>query len=356
LSAPAAATAAVDPPAPPRRPRRWLTRLLATATGAYALGMLVLLWVMRHLADLWLYPTPLLYVPRVGWLIPLALLALVTLACRRFRLLPAQAAIALVIAGPLMNVNLPVGSLFRRPPPGDRLRVLTLNRAAARADMVRLEALARRERIDVIFFQEPLRNPEWGGPVPPWPETWNHDDLHMVYTRLPLVEAVPTFPPSYNFEIGDTLVILDRVRVRLPSGRVAQAVAAHMPTPRKIFESYMHGGAAAARPFLGWRRRQAALLARTLAEYSGEPIVVGADLNFPADSPLMSYLRRDFRLAFEQAGWGYGYSRTDYFPFIGIDHVLVSPHWAVTSCAVGPPVGSDHLPVIAEIVLPASRR
>ena len=109
--------------------------------------ILAVLWTMRNLADRWLYPTPLLYIPRVGWLIPLALLALLTLALRRFRLLPAQAAVALVIAGPLMNLNLPLWSLLDRPTPGDHLRVLTLNRAVDRVHLDRLEQLVRAERI-----------------------------------------------------------------------------------------------------------------------------------------------------------------------------------------------------------------
>lgn len=317
--------------------------------------ILAVLWSMRHLADRWLYPTPLLYIPRIGWLIPLALLMLLTLASRRFRLLPAQIAIALVIAGPVMNLNLPLRAMRDQPPPGDRLRVLTLNRAGGRVDLDRLGQLVRRERIDLIFFQEPVRNANGVRDEPAWLASWNRDDLGMIYSRLPIVAHVPTFPPSYDQAIGDVLVMISRVRLRLPSGANFQAVSAHMPTPRKVFESYQAAGAEVARPFVAWRERQAALLSRTLAEHLGEPILVGADLNFPADSPLMAYLRRDFRLAFEAAGWGYGYTRTDYFPFVGIDHILTSPHWRVVSCHVGPPVGSDHLPVIAELILPRAQ-
>lgn len=37
---------------------------------------------------------------------------------------------------------------------------------------------------------------------------------------------------------------------------------------------------------------------------------------------------------------------------IPIDHVLVSPHWAVVGSANGPDVGSDHLPILVRLALP----
>jgi endonuclease/exonuclease/phosphatase (EEP) superfamily protein YafD len=33
-----------------------------------------------------------------------------------------------------------------------------------------------------------------------------------------------------------------------------------------------------------------------------------------------------------------------------IDHVLVTPHWAVVARQVGPQLGSDHLPVLVRLV------
>ena len=39
------------------------------------------------------------------------------------------------------------------------------------------------------------------------------------------------------------------------------------------------------------------------------------------------------------------------FPQVAIDHILVSPHLVTTRSGVGAAVGSDHLPVVAEIGL-----
>ena len=61
-----------------------------------------------------------------------------------------------------------------------------------------------------------------------------------------------------------------------------------------------------------------------------------------------------YRFAFEDAGWGYGYTRPADLPWFRIDHIVASPEWRVTECRVGPDFGSDHLPLIAELVLPAA--
>jgi hypothetical protein len=60
------------------------------------------------------------------------------------------------------------------------------------------------------------------------------------------------------------------------------------------------------------------------------------------------------RFGYEDAGWGYGYTRPSRYPWFRIDHILASPEWVFTRCWVGPDLGSDHLPLIAEVVLPAS--
>jgi endonuclease/exonuclease/phosphatase (EEP) superfamily protein YafD len=45
-------------------------------------------------------------------------------------------------------------------------------------------------------------------------------------------------------------------------------------------------------------------------------------------------------------------------PIVGlaIDHVLASPEIGVRDYLVGPDLGSDHLPVVAGLVLPSAQR
>ena len=85
------------------------------------------------------------------------------------------------------------------------------------------------------------------------------------------------------------------------------------------------------------------------------PKLIAGDFNMPADESALASLRDEgrFRFAFEEAGWGFGYTRPTRTPWFRIDHILTSPEWVVRRCRVGPDFGSDHLPLVAEVVLPA---
>jgi endonuclease/exonuclease/phosphatase (EEP) superfamily protein YafD len=39
-------------------------------------------------------------------------------------------------------------------------------------------------------------------------------------------------------------------------------------------------------------------------------------------------------------------------PFVRIDHILFNAPWRALDCTVGDPRGSDHSPVIADLLLP----
>ena len=88
-----------------------------------------------------------------------------------------------------------------------------------------------------------------------------------------------------------------------------------------------------------------------LAETRESPILIGGDFNMPSDDSTMSALKANYQFGFEQAGWGYGYTRPTRLPWIRIDHILASQDWSVRSCQVGPDFGSDHLPSWCEAVL-----
>jgi len=65
---------------------------------------------------------------------------------------------------------------------------------------------------------------------------------------------------------------------------------------------------------------------------------------------MLGPLRARYAFAFERAGWGYGYTRPTALPWTRIDHLFAGPGWQWSRCRVGPDLGSDHLPLIAEVV------
>jgi len=85
-------------------------------------------------------------------------------------------------------------------------------------------------------------------------------------------------------------------------------------------------------------------------------LIVGGDLNAPPAS-LASRTLTDSGLvdAFAAGGRGYGYTFGHSLrlrrSFLRLDRILVSRHFAVVAAHVGSATGSDHRPVIADLVL-----
>ena len=85
------------------------------------------------------------------------------------------------------------------------------------------------------------------------------------------------------------------------------------------------------------------------------PLIIAGDFNMPVESTIFRRYWSVFRNAFETRGAGFGYTKIEGTLLrIRIDHVLTSRTGVrVNAARVGPDVGSDHLPVIADLLMPA---
>jgi endonuclease/exonuclease/phosphatase (EEP) superfamily protein YafD len=83
--------------------------------------------------------------------------------------------------------------------------------------------------------------------------------------------------------------------------------------------------------------------------------VLLGDLNCTPWSPAFDRLLAAARLRDSGRGRGLHPTWFSAVPFVGlpIDHVLVGPGVGVRGRHVGPDIGSDHRPVIADLVLPS---
>jgi len=80
-----------------------------------------------------------------------------------------------------------------------------------------------------------------------------------------------------------------------------------------------------------------------------QPTILAGDFNMtPESSIFRKYLLR-YVDAFSEAGTGFGGTRPTKWHSVRIDHVLADRHWNVKCCCVCRDVGSDHLPVVAEL-------
>ncbi len=340
--------------APPARPSLWLRGL----SLAYLAWLVVILVVMRTLGDLWAPSTILLFLPRFLWLAPLPLLGWWTWRRRDRGMAVAQVVSVLLVLGPIMNFRTPLGRFFRDPLPPDRLRVLTLNQSTNPIDLDAVKRLMEQERIDVVCFQEGPT--QAGSPDPRLVKIlttlgWTFTRTQMMASRLPILQESDYKKDPFP-EYGFWAVRIHQVKVRTRAGRLVRVADVHMPTVRVGFQKLLEGDLDALGRLNQWRQKQVEVLIAQTLDDSDEPIVIAGDFNTPPESRLLDPLRKRARFGFDEVGLGYGYTRPSSLAFTAIDHVVASPQWVFTRCEVGPNVGSDHLPVIAELALPAPRK
>lgn len=340
--------AAADAPFIPSSTPAWGKAVWALS-WAYAGVVLAALGLIRWVGDGWWGVTLLLFMPRWAFLAPLAPLAAASGLARGYRHWAVQGATALVVAGPLMAVSLPVASLWSSPPPGLPVRVVTFNMGQSPIDVPAFGRWVSDVGADVVFMQEGRRDdPRL---VAFLAHGWHLNRLKSIATRFPIVADLESLPQAYESEERYSSAV-DRVRVKTQNGTEFVLVSVHLPTLRLGLQRALRGDAAGLKLHAEWWGREMGRTLSLLARDADSPMIVGGDFNMPDDDATMAALRSSFRFAFEEAGWGYGYTRPANYPWVRIDHLLCGPEWSVSWCRRGPHLGSDHLPLAAEFVLP----
>jgi endonuclease/exonuclease/phosphatase family metal-dependent hydrolase len=274
------------------------------------------------------------------------------------------AAAALLLAGGrrrLAFVALVVGCLHAGPtwrysvaspapaPCGPRLVVAHANLLFGRADPARVRAWLDALDPHVVGFTEVMDSGrsgfDWPAVLRGWEERYpyrlilEHEHFGMaLLSRLPLAGARERAVPAAGggLEGGRPKLLEARVEV---GGRAVQLLLAH---PH--------------RPGAPWRNAsRAAVYAEIARAPAHVPLVVFGDLNSTAYSPLFQRLLADARLADTRLGRGrQGSWRHAWIPgrWVTLDHVLVRGGVRAEERALGPEIGSDHLPVYAVLRLP----
>jgi endonuclease/exonuclease/phosphatase (EEP) superfamily protein YafD len=141
-------------------------------------------------------------------------------------------------------------------------------------------------------------------------------------------------------------------------GKEIELFTAHLLSPRRGLNATRREGAEG---IDDWQQNfedrlsQSRTLAADVAKHE-RPLIVAGDLNAPETSPVIrTLLDRGLRDAFSSAGRGYGYTHGHStmlsISFLRIDHILVSPEIGVVDAFAGGKEGSEHRPVIADLLL-----
>ena len=91
------------------------------------------------------------------------------------------------------------------------------------------------------------------------------------------------------------------------------------------------------------------LLAHAFAIQSKGPLLVAGDFNMPEESAIYRRHWSGLNNAFSCAGYGFGTSKETRWHGIRIDHVLLGPGWSCLHTQVGPHLGGDHRPMVADL-------
>jgi endonuclease/exonuclease/phosphatase (EEP) superfamily protein YafD len=330
----------------PHRDRRATkARVLKAAVAAYLSALLVAAGAIHALGDRWWMATALLFAPR--WVLGLPLLVLVpaALATRRRPLAPLGAALVLLL-GPVMGFEVPgPGALLHRDEPRD-LRVMTANIGGGPSiSSAALAEVLREIRPDVAAFQEcdvdldRLRSAGW----------FARSDGHLcVVSRFPVHRATRE---RDDLEPGGGSGKAVAYVLETPAGPLT-LVNLHLATVRPGLFEVMHRGWRGAPDLTAnsaLRRLESRVARDRATRMAPRPIVVG-DFNVPVESAIYREAWAAWSNAFSSAGLGFGWTKYTRWYGVRVDHVLHGPDWECRSAWVGPSLGFDHRPVVADLV------
>ncbi len=338
-----------ETPAPPRRPKK--ARLVGWAAWLYVAGV-VAVWGLLLGGDRWWFPTVILFSPRWLYALPLAPLVPAALLWRPKMLWPLTVA-GLIAVWPIMGLCLPWGRLAAGGESGAAFRVLTCNVQHQNVDATALAELVAQTQPDVIALQEC---------VPAYPTDWLADwnvrraGNLLIASRHPIRDVewhLRSYPPS---RWPGTHAL--RCVIETPQGPVPFCNL-HLHSPRAGLEEVLDGQTVVnfrngheLQQHIEIRRRESEELTAWL-EDAGDLLVLAGDFNMPTDGAIYRRRWAAYTNAFSSVGFGYGYtkwSQKRWFRYgLRIDHVLIGPEWTVESCWVGSDVGSDHLPLLADV-------
>jgi endonuclease/exonuclease/phosphatase (EEP) superfamily protein YafD len=251
---------------------------------------------------------------------------------------------ALSVLGAIVSA-VPLISYLRQPaataePGAPSLRVVSFNVWFRNHDYERIARYLERTRADVLVLQELTleQAAELHGKLPSYP----HAQLGsgrtgaVVYARWPIVDA--DLPPLTPNGVRGTKVVLDWRGTRV----AVLGVHLHWPLGRR--NSHL-------------RNRELATVGRIAAASGDMPLVVAGDLNITPWSRHLHEALRGSGLQDCGAGFGLAHSWPAQFPPLGIriDHCFTSAHWRSVAVSVGPHLGSDHLPVVADLQVHAAK-
>jgi endonuclease/exonuclease/phosphatase (EEP) superfamily protein YafD len=299
-----------------------------------------------------------LYLPQSYWAIPIAPLLIGALFLENTKLAPAVrcSLVLIFIVIALMDFRF-TGRLFvaNANTTAMPIRFMTYNIAGGKST----DALKKNiidESPSVILFQESSADflRDFRASFPAW-KTASSDDL-MIASIYEISDFIRTELPKLS---NDEWKRPAYVRAVVSNGTSRFAVYnTHLSTPREALNAMRHLESnfyALINKNIQDRESQSRQLAAAVSQEK-LPYILGGDFNAPEKSIIISpFTNLGLKNVFSERGLGFGYTKGHDlqlgFSFIRIDHIFVSSEWLPVSSHVGSSLGSDHRPMLADVLL-----
>ncbi|TVS20944.1 MAG: hypothetical protein EA424_01425 [Planctomycetaceae bacterium] len=336
----------------------WLQRLLVIGCWMYLLSAVGVWLLIRWAGDHWWVATVMMFGPRWVWLLPLLVLTPISLICRqRVRtLLPLLLAAAVVVFC-TMHFAIPRSGWFSQS--STRFRVLSCNVEGDRGGPAALHRLVWKHQPDAVALQECSH---WDDQhlARIFPGDWHvrRAGSLLIATPHQIIETHehrrPRAPGSET-RINGLYCLIDG-----PLGPVG-VCSIHLRTPREGLYTVLDrriglapGRSAAVTEEIEWRRIESEDLSSWLRRIDN-PTVVAGDFNMPTESRIYRRYWSHWNNTFNQSGWGFGATKITRVRGIRyglrIDHILADQKFSATGAWVIDPIGSDHLPLMADVTV-----
>jgi vancomycin resistance protein VanJ len=313
---------------------------------AVALAAAALIW---FLADRWWPATVLLFGPRWILLLPLPLLLPLVLLRDRPLLVPLALA-TLIVLGPVVGLHSGWRRLFVRPDPSRDIRVMSFNTEGGRGLAWTPTGVLEALEVDIAALQECSYDL---ADRLSYEEGWYTDARGgaCLMSRFPILAVSQMARDDLRAAGGSGLVVTYRLDVR---GRPIDLTNLHLETPRAGLEAILAGRIDVGAPLLEGKsvlRSVEHRFARRWVDTLPAPRLVVGDFNSPAESPMFREYWGDWQNAFSLVGVGLGGTRLNGWIRVRIDHILADDGWTVVRSQLGPVLGSDHAPIVADLRL-----
>ena len=323
--------------------------LLATLSGLYLLGVFIF-WTSSYWPSALYWVSGLLQLSPfwVLYLVPVVFAVAAMLAGIR-RVMMVNVLSCIVIVFFIAGFNVPFSVIGRKhADKGDILRVVTCNMGTG-IDMNLLYAFISEARPDIMVFQEAY----------PYNQNvirkiLNSDEWHLLFeghmgiaSRLEIMDSEVIEKKMVDGRDG---VLAAKYILNAPYGMI-YLFNVHLNTPRKGFESVINkgiGGFSKVRQITGFQVAGSDIVSRWAAPYKN--VLIAGDFNMTQTSPVYKRYWSKYANAFSRAGRGFGYTYYSGWHGVRIDHILSDSNWRIIRSKAGPDVGSDHKPVIADMI------